>query len=402
MIQEYVFTKYHGLVSFISLVGVKFTTVPPYASGTPQFSIDSGTWLDMSVHAAGGWQIPSEAPDEIYLLSNGPHTLAVRDDNGESPISDFTLLSLVTRCVADEIFTLQVPGQFAAMAAGEPFQEYSLDGGAATPINNDPFQIFELGALPESFTLAWIKTGAGACSGAADTFYNPEEAPPPPSEAYPGQFGIKIPWQYWLPLAGVPDVFFDDSKPNNGQNLNASNYSEKEGFETKVAVYARVRKDGIDTIYEHKSQPIIASFYNEEPPPVDSWVSCAIETFNSQGDSLGGGILLNGEVTTIKATFVPVVPIDINQYYGVIRLQETEQPGENIWEASTLHGIAPGSPLNVCTKAEVGGALVLTCDTVPENLASSEWTISAKVDLGADAELGDYYHQDYSPVDYLT
>ena len=96
-----------------------------------------------------------------------------------------------------------------------------------------------------------------------------------------------------------------------------------------------------------------------------------------------------------------MVPIDINQYYGVIRLQETEQPGENIWEASTLHGIAPGSPIGPCTKAEVGGALVLTCDTIPENLASSEWTISAKVDLGADAELGDYYHGDYSPIDYL-
>lgn len=401
MIHDYVFTIGHGLLSFIKLKGLKFSVAPPYAAGTPQYSLDSGTWLNMVVNPAGGWKIPGALPDDGLAVANGPHDLRVRDDDGEFPLSDFTLLSLAAMCLSSETLTLRVSDQFVAMSALLPFQEYSLDGGAATPINNDPFQIFELSNLNESYTLAWIVTGAGACTGPVHTFYNPEAAPPPPSEAYPGQFGIKIPWQYWLPLAGVPDEFFDDTLPNNGQNLNSSNYSEKQGFETKVAVYARVRKDGIDTIYEHKSQPIIVSFYQEEPPPVDSWVSCAIETFNSEGDSLGGGILLNGEATTIKATFVPVLPIDINQYYGVVRLQETEQPGENIWEASTLHGVAPGSPIGPCTKAEVGGALVLTCDTVPENLASSEWTISAKVDLGADAELGDYYHQDYSPIDYL-
>ena len=401
MIQEYVFTMAHGLLPFIKLKGVKLSTTPPYASGTPQYSIDSGVWENMIVDPLGGWKIAGDIIDNGLLLSAGPHDVRVQDGNGEDPVSDFTLLTLVTQCVATETLTLRVPELFLAMSAGEPFQEYSLDGGTATPINNDPFQVFNLSSLSESFTLAWIKTGAGACTGAVNTFYNPEAAPPPPSEAYPGQFGIKIPWQYWLPLPSAPDVFFDDTKPNNGQNLNSSNYSEKEGFEVKVAIVARVRKDGIDTIYEHKSQPIVVSFYQEEPPPVDSWESCAIETFNDQGDSLGGGILLNGETTTIKATFVPVVPIDINQYYGVIRLQETEQPGENIWEASTLHGVAPGSPIGPCTKAEVGGALVLTCDTIPENLASSEWTISAKVDLGADAELGDYYHGDYSPIDYL-
>ena len=402
MIQQYVLSLIHNIISAIKLKGLKLSTTPPFASGTPQYSVDSGVWENMIVDPAGGWKIPGPFVDDALGLPAGPHTLEVRDGSGTFPVSDFTLLTNLTRCVLEETLTLRVADEFVAMSAGEPFQEYSLDGGVATPINNDPFQVFNLVSLSESYTLAWIKTGAGACTGAVQTFYNPEAAPPPPAEAYPGQFGIKIPWQYWLPLAGVPDEFFDDTKPNSGQNLNSSNYSEKEGFEVKVAILARVRKDGIDTIYEHKSQPIVVSFYEEEPPPVDSWESCSIETFNDQGDSLGGGILLNGEVTTIKATFVPVIPIDINQYYGVIRLQETEQPGENIWEASTLHGIAPGSPIGPCTKSEVGGALVLTCDTIPENLASSEWTISAKVDLGADAELGDYYHGDYSPVDYLV
>lgn len=399
MIQEYVLTFGHGVLTFIKCKGVKFTTTPPYAAGTPQYSIDSGVWQNLITDPLGGWKIAGNIVDNGLTLSVGPHDLRLRDDTGEHDISSFELKSFATKCADSEVLVLRVPDLFVAMAATPDFQEYSLNGGVATAINNDPFQVFELQNLSAVFSLAWIRTGAGACTGAHQSFTNPQ-AITPPAEISPGQFGMKIPWQFWLPLDGVPDVFFDAAKPNDGQNLNTANYSEKQGFEVKVAVIARVRKDGIDTIYQHKSQPVLVSDYGEEPDAVDHWVGCIIETFNENDDNLGGGLLLNGEVTKIKATFEPQAPIDVAEFYGIIRLQVTEQPGYDIWESSTEDGIATGSPLGLITKSDVGGNLVLECETVPANLGSSPYTISAKADLVQIGIPDDYDSTDYDSVDY--
>lgn len=399
--RNYLLGLWHGDTSFVQGRYIKFSDTAPYADGTPQYKISDGVWVNMVVDPGGGWRLTNAGPGGQLELPNGTHFISFRDGNGSFLISIFILLSTAARCLSREIIEFDAPANELRMATKDPetFQEYILGTDPSTPINNDPIQIFALSSLPISYTLTWVVTGGGACVGTA-TLYTNSESAPSPSAIAPGQIGLKIPWQYWLPLIGVPGDFFDETRPNNGQNLNSANYSDKQGYEVKVAILARVRKDNVDTIYQHKSQQVKSIDFAQEPPAVDNWSACEIETFNSNGDSLGGGLLLNGEVTTIKITFTPVGVIDINDFYGIARLQETEQPGYDIWESSTVEGIALGSPLGPATNSDVGGNLVVECDTVPANMGGSAYTVSGKIDLRPVAVTGDYKLLDYSSLDY--
>lgn len=356
---------------------IKFNSVAPYANGTPQYRIDSGAWLNMSVDAGGGWWLAN--PYGTVATTVGIHTLEFRDNDGTYNVGTFELQTEASSCISAQQLLFEKALDKVTVYANDGADEIAINGGAFEILSVS--KSFSLSALSSTFTLQWSKTSV-PCTTLVQTFGN--SASPTvstSSEIAEGQFGMKIPWQEHLPLAGVPNIFLDVSKPNNGHNLKASNYSEKHGYQLKIAIDAVIRKNGIDTTYRHKSQPIIVNDYGEEPATIDNWDSSSIEQFNSLGNSLGAGILLNGETTSIKITLVPTAAIDVANYYGIIRIQETNQSGYVIGESSTVDGIPPISLLTTSTKIDVAGNLVLECDTVPANLGQNPYTISAKTDL---------------------
>ena len=56
------------------------------------------------------------------------------------------------------------------------------------------------------------------------------------------QVGYKIPWQSWLEFKDAPTLFFNKSKPLNGLNQKASNYSLGVNYGIKVLFDAVVDK----------------------------------------------------------------------------------------------------------------------------------------------------------------
>jgi hypothetical protein len=83
---------------------------------------------------------------------------------------------------------------------------------------------------------------------------------------YDYEIGYHLSWQDWEALNGVPDAFFDQTKENNGQNKNSSNYSNKQGYETSISLLANMSQrsvEGLQTLY-HTISPRITIYNKEE------------------------------------------------------------------------------------------------------------------------------------------
>jgi hypothetical protein len=153
-----------------------------------------------------------------------------------------------------------------------------------------------------------------------------------PNMPYEGQIGIKMNWQSWLALPGANTVFYDAGEPNNGLNQDASRYSLVNGYAIKIQMRYNVSQDGIVTEYLTRSPDFDIRFY--ELPATD-W-SCVIETFDTDLNSTDGTILDN-EPTFVRITWTSVtLTPDANDYFGIHRLEEANQPGFAIDELSSI------------------------------------------------------------------
>jgi hypothetical protein len=93
--------------------------------------------------------------------------------------------------------------------------------------------------------------------------------------------------------------------------------------------------------------------------------------------------VLSSEPTKVKATFTPngFVP-DVNEFFGIVRIEPALQQAFDIDEASTLRGNAPNPRIANCTISQDGSNLVVEAETVPANLeAGQEYNVSARLGL---------------------
>lgn len=203
----------------------------------------------------------------------------------------------------------------------------------------------------------------------------------PTTQQYRGQLGFKMSWQEWNVLLTADTIFYDDTEPNNNLNQKTSNYSGSNNYEIRVFIDARVLQGANATIYRHMSQDIEIPDYGIEPTGNVNWDSVTIETFDLANNNLNL-LLQSGVPTKIKATYVPTSPLtpDPLDFIGIIRLEQFEQPGFDIWESSTLRGIAPGSPIGETSISKVGDNIILECQTVPINLAATPHKISTQIE----------------------
>jgi len=156
-----------------------------------------------------------------------------------------------------------------------------------------------------------------------------------PNVPYSIQVAFKFPWQEWLAFNKAPDVFFDNTQPQNGKNKNTSRYSASNGYQIRFVAQAVVSKDGINTTYNKFSNDLRIRYYEQNDGTAPDW-SCVTELTRENGSSTNG-VVLTSEDTFVKVTYTPDVPFgpDPLLYWGAIRLEPINNPSFDIQELSS-------------------------------------------------------------------
>jgi len=120
------------------------------------------------------------------------------------------------------------------------------------------------------------------------------------------QVGYKIPWQSWLESKDAPSEFYDKTKPLNGLNQKASNYSLGANYGIKVLFDAVV-----DSTNYVKTSEVIDVF-DYDSPFITDW-TCAIQTYKQDPTDANEVIAIEGNIiqdgyTQVQAVFTPSVP----------------------------------------------------------------------------------------------
>jgi hypothetical protein len=199
--------------------------------------------------------------------------------------------------------------------------------------------------------------------------------------------GQKVKWQDWISNPGVDNVFFDPAEPNNNLNEKASNYSQLEGYEIRLALVVNVT--GEDDL----GRTITGDFINygglitvADYGVSDDGVSGVIQTFDLEsGNSLEGGVLYNGKDTLFKAVFADAALMA----YGIHRIEPSQNPGDGILELSSLYLPAASNilkPLSGETKLKFTTAgSVVTTECLIDGSAIQEgvsYKLSARIGVG--------------------
>lgn len=235
--------------------------------------------------------------------------------------------------------------------------QFSIDGNGVAQIELDSTRGYPL-AEDSVFNFLKITTGT----------YTPGD-----SQIYEIQVGQKITWQDWIRNLDVPNVFVNAAEPNDNQNLKASNYSGGNGYVIRFGILANVfgvsdlGLSGL-TDYLLTSNNLTINDYDKDgnDPPI---FSATIQTFRASNMQETFGKVLSGEDTVMKITWVRAdAPVtDLNQYWGIHRIEEFNQTGFQIYELSSLldsaanNFLKPVSGESFLKKEIVGDDLVTTC-----------------------------------------
>jgi len=212
-----------------------------------------------------------------------------------------------------------------------------------------------------------------------------------PNQPYTGQTAFRLSWQDWIQLPNADTVFYNPAEPNNGLNKNSSHYSLQNNYVICVLIDARIGKvvDGTNVItqYVNRSANLEVYDFGEQDGSPITWAG-VIQTFDDQGADLGGALLTEG-LTTIKGTYDGDVPVvDPSLYWGEVRLERLNNPGDNYYSLSTLEAAKDSSPLQAPTgstyaKIElIGGDVVVSADLNPDLLPDAgPWNPSVRMGL---------------------
>lgn len=157
-----------------------------------------------------------------------------------------------------------------------------------------------------------------------------------------GAAGIKIGWQDWIKNENIPVAFYDSTKPNNGLNNLASRF-EANGYKLYIAIIAEVTTDGVSTEYA-KLIELDANAYGFDANPTPEW---DLDIVISDKNENATGVIDTKGLNFITATFTPsggsTTPYE--DAVVVIRLEKENQPGESVFEFSSLRDTFTGNPL---------------------------------------------------------
>jgi hypothetical protein len=183
---------------------------------------------------------------------------------------------------------------------------------------------------------------------------------------YRGRFGQKIKWQEWLLNNAVDTIFYDATKPNNNLNFKSSNYSGKEGYSVFIlceSTQTGVNEDSIagDGFDQTFTGEIDVNDYTE---PYGNFLNGEIKFLDPDTEVEIPAIYTNKN-TLIEARAEASALVALPQYWGAIRVQQTESTGDDMEELTTDKGvrnllkpISGSTFLNISTD---GSFVVLRC-----------------------------------------
>ena len=212
---------------------------------------------------------------------------------------------------------------------------------------------------------------------------------------YTGKFAQKVSWQDWLNNTDVDTIFFDASQPNNNLNFRTSNYSDLNDYEIKLGISASM--DGVSdlgvsgtTSYLFLSPNLITYDYDLDANITPIW-SGVIETLHPTTLADLGGQVLTGLDTILKTTWTNSggAVTDISQVWAVHRIEETEQPGYNIDELSSIN--LPPSPNRLIPTV---GETLLTVDIVAGTVVTQCLVDGSQITAGQGYNLSARIHDD--------
>jgi len=138
---------------------------------------------------------------------------------------------------------------------------------------------------------------------------------------------------------------------------------------------------GIETLYRNLSPELDILDFGSDGNVIPLW-SATIETFNSNGDDLGGSILTN-QNTTIVATFN--APLPLVSPFGAIRIGEERHGGNAVDELTNKTGYPDNNRLKPLDTelnlkvTQVGNQIILECDTDYTQLKNANYIVCAEV-----------------------
>ncbi len=165
-------------------------------------------------------------------------------------------------------------------------------------------------------------------------------------QSYEILHGQKIPWQDWQKIK-ANSIFYDKTKPQNGFNRKASNYSDINDFTIRFAysiVLFGIDEQGRSGITEYiYTSPAIESRDYEKP--TEAW-ECNIETFDPETMTNLGKLVYEDKETLFRITWGDgSVITDETQYYAINRIEPFNQGGFNKPELSSIVAPANNNPL---------------------------------------------------------
>ena len=206
-------------------------------------------------------------------------------------------------------------------------------------------------------------------------------------QRYTGRLGQKIKWQEWIRNNNVPAALFDANETQDNLNYKSSNYSGEQGYEIKLLAQSTltgidsrgVSGTGADNTF---STAIAVNDYNEPTGEVvaGSLTTLAVDTLVD-----AGGLLLQGQDMIFQATFTPTTAPSVAGAWVTLRLEETGNPADNIWEITTAKVTAdsPLQPLSGESFVQVqvsGGDIIARCLVVADRLnADQNYNLSAEL-----------------------
>lgn len=212
-----------------------------------------------------------------------------------------------------------------------------------------------------------------------------------PNQLYTGQTAFRLSWQDWIALPNADTVFYNPAELNNGLNKKCNRYSLQNNYVISVLIDARIGKvvDGVNVItqYINRSANLEVYDFGQQDGSPMTWTG-NIQTFDELGADLGGTILTDG-LTTIKGTFAPDSPVtNPSLYWGEVRLEPLNNPGDNYYSLSTIEAGIDNNPLQAPTgstyaKIEiVSGNVVVSADVNADILPTgSSWNPTVRMGL---------------------
>lgn len=154
-------------------------------------------------------------------------------------------------------------------------------------------------------------------------------------------FGQKTSWQDWIKNKLVDTIFYDSSKLNDNLNDKASNYSNLNGYDIKIALkynVSGVSDLGVSGVTDYLTLTPAIRVWDYRTFDPNTWSSA----FNliRASNSTFVGLILSGEDTLFQVRWSTADALGtIDEYYICHRIEVFRQSGYEIYELDTLYDI---------------------------------------------------------------